>query len=107
MISLRSSDSTGCNALATRDLVEVVELGGEEYLWYKSFPINVAVIRGTSIDEHGNISVEKETTIVDQQALAVAAKHCGGIVIAQVERVVASGSIPRDLFCYLCNSFLP
>lgn len=87
-----------CNALATRDLVEVVELGGEEYLWYKSFPINVAVIRGTSIDEHGNISVEKETTIVDQQALAVAAKHCGGIVIAQVERVVASGSInPRDV----------
>ena len=46
-----------CNALATRDLVEVIELGGEEYLWYKSFPINVAVIRGTSIDEHGNISV--------------------------------------------------
>ena len=87
-----------CNALAIRDLVEVVELGGEEYLWYKSFPINVAVIRGTSIDEHGNISVEKETTIVDQQALAVAAKHCGGIVIAQVERVVASGSInPRDV----------
>lgn len=44
------------------------------------------------------ISVEKETTIVDQQALAVAAKHCGGIVIAQVERVVASGSInPRDV----------
>ena len=87
-----------CNALATRDLVEVIELGGEEYLWYKSFPINVAVIRGTSIDEHGNISVEKETTIVDQQALAVAAKHCGGIVIAQVERVVASGSInPRDV----------
>ena len=81
-----------CNALATQELVEVVELGGEEYLWYKSFPIDVAIIRGTSIDEHGNVSVEKETTIIDQLALANAARHSGGIVIAQVERVVASGS---------------
>lgn len=58
-----------------------------------SLPHNGAVV--TLLN---NISVEKETTIVDQQALAVAAKHCGGIVIAQVERVVASGSInPRDV----------
>ena len=59
-----------CNELATKDLVEVVSLGGEEYLWYKAFPIDVAIIRGTSIDEHGNISLEKETTIIDQFALA-------------------------------------
>lgn len=87
-----------CNELATKDLVEVVSLGGEEYLWYKAFPIDVAIIRGTSIDEHGNISLEKETTIIDQFALANAAKRSGGIVIAQVERVVAAGSInPRNV----------
>lgn len=87
-----------CNALATKNLVELITLGGEEYLWYKSFPIDVAIIRGTSIDEHGNISLEKETTILDQRALAVAARRSGGIVIAQVERVVSSGAInPRDV----------
>ena len=87
-----------CNALATRELVEVVTLGGEEYLWYKSFPIDVAIIRGTSVDEHGNVSAEKETTLIDQLALAQAARRSGGIVIVQAERVVAAGAInPRDV----------
>lgn len=87
-----------CNALATENLVELIELGGEEYLWYKSFNIDVAVIRGTSIDEHGNISLEKETTVLDQLALATAAKHCGGIVIAQVERVISANETnPRQV----------
>ena len=87
-----------CNELAQENLIELVQLGGEEYLWYKSFPVDVALIRGTSVDENGNLTVEKETTKMDQLAVAQAAKHCGGIVIAQVERIVANGSLnPRDV----------
>ena len=87
-----------CNESSKRDMVEVVELGGEEYLWYKSFPIDVALIRCTSADEHGNLTVEKESTILDQLAMALAAKRSGGIVIAQVERIVCAGSLnPRDV----------
>ena len=87
-----------CNEKATETLIELVELGGEEYLWYKSFPIHVGIIRGTSVDENGNLTVEKESTRMDQLAIAQAAKHCGGIVIAQVERIVSNGSLsPRDV----------
>lgn len=86
------------NALARDSLVEVTHLGGEEYLWYKSFDINAAVIRATSADENGNLTVEKESTKMDQLCIAQAAKHCGGVVIAQVERIVASGALnPRDV----------
>ncbi len=81
------------NKITTKDLVEVVELGGEEWLWYKPFPLDVALLRGTSADEKGNITIEREAVSLELISLAQAAKSSGGIVIVQVERLVANGSL--------------
>ena len=87
-----------CNAKSTKDYVKVVEVEGEEYLFYKAFPMDVAIIRGTSVDQKGNLTCEKECVISDMMVAARAVKRNGGIVIAQVERVVANGSLnARDV----------
>jgi propionate CoA-transferase len=84
------------NAATTEELVTRIELGAETYLFYRSFPIDVALIRGSTADERGNIAMEREALTLDSFAMAAAARNCGGRVIAQVERVVAAGSLdPR------------
>jgi propionate CoA-transferase len=86
------------NARTTEELVRLIEIDGEPWLFYKAFPINVAIIRGTTADHNGNISMEKEALTLDNLALATAAKNCKGFVIAQVERIAASGSLnPRHV----------
>jgi propionate CoA-transferase len=72
---------------------EIISLHGEEYLFFKSFKIDVALIRGTTADEDGNITLEKEAGIMNGLEMAMAAKKCGGIVIAQVERIAARGTL--------------
>jgi propionate CoA-transferase len=81
------------NSVTKEDLVEVVQFAGEEWLWYKPFPINVAFIRATSADENGNLSIEHEAVSLEILPMAQAVKRNRGIVIAQVERVVANGSL--------------
>lgn len=77
-------------------LVVVKEIDGKEWLYYKPLHVDVAIIRGTSVDEMGNISLEDEPTSQGIFATALAAKQNGGIVIAQVRRKVKSGSVhPR------------
>ncbi len=85
-----------CNSISTADMIKVVEFEGKEWLLYKTFPINVAIIRGTTADEDGNISLEQEGLTQAVLYQAMAAKNCGGKVIAQVKRVMPRGSIdPR------------
>jgi len=81
------------NASTKDDLVELVNIGGKGYLFFKAFPINVALIRGTTADPDGNITTERESLTLENLALAIAAKNSGGIVLAQVERVAAEGTL--------------
>jgi propionate CoA-transferase len=84
----------GKQGTATEDLVEVVELAGEEWLFFKAFPIDVAVIRGSTIDEDGNLTMEEEAVQGEMLAMAMAARNSGGIVIAQAKRLAAPRSLP-------------
>jgi propionate CoA-transferase len=81
------------NAISTDDLVEVITLAGEEWLFYKAFPVNVAFCRGTTADANGNVTMEKEALTLDNLAMAMAAKNSGGLVIVQVERIAEAGSL--------------
>jgi propionate CoA-transferase len=86
------------NNISKDNLVELIELGGEEKLFYPAQPIHVALLRGTTADEAGNITMEREALVLDNLAMAMAARNSGGVVIVQVERVAARGSLcPRDV----------
>lgn len=82
------------NAKTTEDIVKVITISGKEYLHYQPFSIDVAFIRGTTADNFGNLTMEKEAVLLEAFHLAQATKQNGGIVIAQVERVAARGTLP-------------
>jgi propionate CoA-transferase len=84
----------GKQGIATEDLVEVVELAGKEWLLYRAFPIDVAVIRGSTIDEDGNLTMEDEAVRGEMLAMAMAARNSGGVVIAQAKRLASAKSLP-------------
>jgi propionate CoA-transferase len=80
------------------ELVEYIpDFRGEEYLFYKSIPIDIGFMRGTSADENGNITCEKEALNLEMLSVAQAARACGGIVIVQVESLVKAGSLNPKL----------
>jgi propionate CoA-transferase len=78
-------------------LVELITLRGEELLFYRSLPVHCALIRATSADGRGNLSTEDEAFHQDLLAIAQAARNSGGVVIAQVKRVVPTGSLNPNL----------
>jgi len=84
------------NSRTKEELVKLIQIEGEELLFYKSIPIKVAFIRATTADPEGNLTCERETLTQDTLAIATATKNCGGFVIAQVERIAEYGSLnPR------------
>lgn len=86
------------NNITKEDIVKLLDFEGEEWLFYKATKIDVAFIRATSADPFGNLSYEKEALTLDNLAQAMAAHNNGGVVIAQVERVVEHGSLtPKDV----------
>jgi len=86
-------DGGKLNARTTEDLVEVINLGGKEWLFYKTFPLDAVFLRGTTADEKGNISMEHEPAILEALAMAQAVHNCGGKVIVQVKRLAKKGTL--------------
>ncbi|WP_408956568.1 acyl CoA:acetate/3-ketoacid CoA transferase [Natroniella sp. ANB-PHB2] len=86
------------NDLTTEDIVEKVEMDGQQYLFYKAQEIDVAIIRGTEADKNGNIGFSKEALTLEALAVAMAARNNGGKVIVQVEKRVKNGTIdPKNV----------
>ncbi|MCL1796552.1 MAG: propionate CoA-transferase, partial [Clostridia bacterium] len=90
-------DTCALNGISKKELVKVREVEGKEYLQYSTPRIDVALIKGTTVDPNGNISFEKEYLTLDALAMAQATKRNGGKVIVQVERVSHVFSRPRNV----------
>ena len=82
------------NVRTTAPLVERIELSGRTWLFYKAFPLHVGLIRATSADPFGNLSMEEEAVVGDVLPIAQAVRNSGGIVLAQVKRILDRPLIP-------------
>ena len=86
------------NECTKGNVAELVEFDGDEYLYYKSFPLQVALLRGTVADENGTISFMNEGIINEGLAVATAAHNSGGIVIVQVQYLTKNDTLaPKDV----------
>ena len=88
------------------DIVKVIELEGQEQLFYPRIPLDVAFIRGTYADELGNITLEKEMAPLDATSQAMAVHNNGGLVVVQVERQSQSINCTYDP-AYAGNTQVP
>ncbi|MDP6805157.1 MAG: CoA-transferase [Rhodospirillales bacterium] len=85
------------NQAAVEDLVETVTFDGRELLFYRAIPIDVTLLKATTADSHGNLTMESEPLSLGVLSLAAAAKASGGRVFAQVERIADRHSLDARL----------
>src|SRR4029078_11962955 len=86
------------NSRTKDDIVTVIEINGQDWLFYRGFPLQIAFLRGTTADPNGNVTAEREALDLDNLAMAMAVKNSGGVGIAQVERIALAGSLhPRQV----------
>jgi propionate CoA-transferase len=84
------------NEVSKEDIVELMEIDGKEWLRYKTYPVTVALIRGSIADEDGNVSFEYEPAYLETLAIAQAVHNSGGKVIVQVKYAAKTGTIKPD-----------
>ncbi|MBB1486942.1 acyl CoA:acetate/3-ketoacid CoA transferase [Oceanospirillum sediminis] len=84
------------NDISQEDHVRLMPFNGEDHLFYKSFPIDVALLRGTTADRDGNISMEREALPLEVLAIAQAVRNSGGKVLVQVERLTDQHQLTPD-----------
>lgn len=83
---------------ALKDIVEVMEFKGQEYLFFNEIPIDVCIIRGTTCDEMGNLTTDEEAMKLEVLPAVLATKRYGGKVIAQVKSIAETGSLnPKNI----------
>jgi propionate CoA-transferase len=86
----------GCkNDISRAQMVERVELGGKTWLWYKAFPIQIALIRATAADRLGNLVMDRECLLGEVLAIAQAVHNSGGLVLAQVGELLPEAAAPQ------------
>jgi len=78
----------------SEDLIEVVQLAGREWLFYKPFKPQIAFLRGTTADEDGNITMEHEAVYGEMLSMAQATRNAGGVIIVQVSRLAKRETLP-------------
>lgn len=84
----------GQSARAPNELVELVTFRGEDYLFFKPYHVDACFLRGTTADEDGNVTMEREAVFLEMLSEAQATKRCGGVVIVQVARLAKRGTLP-------------
>ena len=91
-------DGGRCNARSRESVVELLQIDGKDFLRYKPFKVDVAIVRGTFADARGNLSLEEEAVDLDVHTMALAAHNSGGQVLAQVRTVTKAGALhPRHV----------
>jgi propionate CoA-transferase len=83
------------NELAQEEMVELLTIGGEEWLRFKPFPLDIVLLRGTTADEDGNISMEQEAIPGEMLSSAQAGRRLGATVVVQVKRMARRGALPQ------------
>lgn len=85
------------NARTVEPIVERIELGGRTWLWYKSFPVHVGILRASAADIHGGLIMDDEAIIGEVLPIAQAVRNHGGIVLAQVRHLLDHAAPPQSV----------